>query len=279
MEGLLIYETKKIRSVILKTEHGGVPLALIGGAGNAAILKQSFEIIEEFLKKNALERWNCDTPTAEQFKMAVRDLERIFTVQYKEFRDLGIVPDAQVLLSSVDVNGEVSIYLIWPNGLAEPIHDSPGFAIIGSGELTGGLLLLRLLLQSTIKDPNCIGILAAFIVNLVSEVNATVGSFTGDAYFMYSSGNKVHISELTQRAAMEFLKISDIRKEILRMIWALCDTIYYWHEIKELDFDEQRLRDILEKITRIRRPEKLAQILDNVDKLLDSNGKEEINDK
>ena len=86
-------------------------------------------------------------------------------------------------------------------------------------------------------------------MNLVSEVNATVGSFTGDAYFMYSSRNRVHIGELTQRATMRFLEISKVRKEILKLIWMLCDMIYYWHEVEEFDFNEQRLRDLLGKIT------------------------------
>ncbi|MEM0328132.1 MAG: hypothetical protein QXN53_06130 [Thermoproteota archaeon] len=50
-----------------------------------------------------------------------------------------------MILVSVEHNGKSSIYLFDERGLAQPVHDNPGFAVIGTEFFTGGNLLLRLL--------------------------------------------------------------------------------------------------------------------------------------
>ncbi|HDI74698.1 MAG TPA: hypothetical protein ENF55_01940 [Thermoprotei archaeon] len=63
-----------------------------------------------------------------------------------------------------------SLYLFDNRGLAEPVHDNPGFAVIGNGFFTSGNLLLKLLGYNPGTSGNIdLGILTAFIIDLVSE--------------------------------------------------------------------------------------------------------------
>lgn len=65
--------------------------------------------------------------------------------RFSEIRSYGLKPSFQMVIGNVDLNGKASLYSFDDNGLAEPVHDNPGYAIIESGFITGGLLLLRLL--------------------------------------------------------------------------------------------------------------------------------------
>lgn len=88
-------------------------------------------------------------------------------------------------------------------GLAEPVHDNPGFAILGRGAITGGLLLLRLFGRSyegsLVLDLDSAAVLTTFMIELVSEVDPSAGPFLGENYLMRIEEGKVKLGPLKGR--------------------------------------------------------------------------------
>ncbi|MEM4447251.1 MAG: hypothetical protein QW328_07160 [Nitrososphaerota archaeon] len=122
---------------------------------------------------------------------AVKQVELAFISRFRELRDQGLDLSFSMVLASVDQSGKASMYLFDDRGLAQPVHDNPGFAVIGTGFFTGGNLLLRLLgyepEESYLLD---IGALSTFIIDVVSEIDPVVGPFVGESYYM-RAGRKV----------------------------------------------------------------------------------------
>ena len=66
-------------------------------------------------------------------------------IRYRELKGLGIEPDVRLLLASVSQDAKPLLYVFDDRGIAGPVHENPGYALLGKGVITGGLLLLRLL--------------------------------------------------------------------------------------------------------------------------------------
>jgi len=129
--GPVSYETRKVHPIGLEVNGDYVPLAIAGGAGDAALIKQSYNICEKVLKDLAVKEWNRKTPSFSQFEEAVGQIESVLISKFRELREQGLEFNFQMVLTSVDQNGKASMYLFDERGLAEPVHDNPGFAIIG----------------------------------------------------------------------------------------------------------------------------------------------------
>ena len=131
-----------------------------------------------------------------------------------------------MVLASVDQNGKESMYLFDKRGLAQPVHDNPGFAVIGTGFFTGGNLLLRLLGYEPEKSYMLdIGALSTFIIDVVSEIDPAVGPFMGESYYMRVEEGEVRLGPLTEEAIKEYKEKTKQRKEIIRRIWRMLDMI------------------------------------------------------
>lgn len=128
-------------------------------------------------------------------------------------------------------------------GLAEPVHDNPGFAVIGTGFFTGGNLLLRLLGytsgESYIFD---IGALSILIIDVVSEIDPAVGPFIGESYYMRVENGKVVLGPLKEEAIKEYKEKAQQRKEILRRLWRLLDLVGEQEIITMIEELEKKLR-------------------------------------
>ena len=114
------------------------------------------------------------------------------------------------------------------------MHDNPGYAVIGSGFITGGLLLLRLLGFSELVASGStelvdLGMLTAFIIDAVSEVDTSVGPFIGESWLMRlekkDDKKEVVLGELKPEALREYKDRVEKRKEVLKRVWILCDYI------------------------------------------------------
>jgi len=224
--GPVSYEARKIYPIVLREDDEEIPLAIAGGAGDASIVKQSFRIAERLLIKMAREEWGCKTPSFEEFEEAVRAVEARFMRRFSQLRGQGIEVDFQMILASVDPHGKASIYLFDPRGLAEPMHDDPGFAVIGKGFFTGGNLLLKLLGYSPSESASMdLGLLTAFIIDVVSEVDTSVGPFVGESWLMRvdESGTKVVLGPLKDEALREFKDKVKKRRNLIRKLWRLCE--------------------------------------------------------
>ncbi|RJS88533.1 hypothetical protein CW705_08710 [Candidatus Bathyarchaeota archaeon] len=216
----IIYESKKIHAVIT---NDGKSLAIVGGAGDTALIKWAFEVADEVVKEFAGEDGLIYFG---EIRRAVRKMEDIFMARLRELRRAGLDPSFQLILGSVDLDGKASLYEFDNRGLAEPVHDHPGYAIIGSGLITGGILLLRLLGYRPDID---LGLLTAFILDMVSEVDYSVGPFVGESYLMRieTKGNQRNIAlgPLKEEALREYKEKIAKRRELIREFWRLCDEV------------------------------------------------------
>jgi len=224
--GPVSYETRKIYPIVLHVGEDEVPLAIAGGAGDAAIVKQSYRICERVLKNMATKEWDGKTPSFDQFEKAIKQIEKAFIRRFRELREQGLDLSFSMVLASVDRNGKASIYLFDSRGLAEPVHENPGFAVIGTGFFTGGNLLLRLLGYEPEKSYMLeLGALSTFIIDVVSEVDPAVGSFIGESWYMRVEERGVALGPLKEEAIKEYKEKVNQRKELIRRIWKALDLL------------------------------------------------------
>jgi len=222
--GPVSYEERKVYPICLRVDEREVPLAIAGGAGDVPLIKQSYRICERVLKDFAVREWNMGTPSFSQFEEAVRRIEYILIGRFRELREQELKFDFNMVLASVDRGGRASIYLFDNRGLAEPVHDNPGFAVIGSGFFTGGNLLLRLLGYSPEESGMLdVGVLSTFIIDVISEIDPSVGPFIGESYYMRVKDENVVLGSLMEEAVEECKEGARRRKELIRRIWRLFD--------------------------------------------------------
>ncbi|TDA42066.1 MAG: hypothetical protein DSO07_01270 [Thermoproteota archaeon] len=191
----------------------------------------------------AIKEWNSKTPSSSQFEEAVKRIESALIDRFKKLRDQGLEIDFNMILVSVDHQGKASMYLFDRRGLAEPVHDNPGFAVIGTGFITGGNLLLRLLGYSPEESYGLdLGALSTFIIDVVSEIDPAVGPFIGESYYMGLKEGKVELGVMGEEYIKEFKEKARQRKELIRKIWRLSDSVGEQKvatKIEELEKEEQ----------------------------------------
>ncbi|QDA31129.1 hypothetical protein FH039_05295 [Thermococcus indicus] len=243
--GPVTYEAKKIHSVFVN----GIPVAIAGGSGDAAIVKYGYHVVDEVAQKYMENGDRGTTLTQEEFRELVGEVEKALIKRFRELREMGIDVSFNMILSSVDPEGRASIYHFDSRGLAEPVHDTPGFAIIGSGSITGGLLLLRLLGYSPSVELNW-GLLSTFIVDMVSEIDPSVGPFVGESWLMRVENEKVALGQIKDEALREFKEQVRKRKELIQELMFLCDVLgeekveeVLFSSLMEVDEDDRREGD------------------------------------
>jgi 20S proteasome alpha/beta subunit len=212
------YEVKKLYPIALDSK----PVAIASGAGDISLVKWGFETAEDVLVSYAQQENPLKYIT---FRKAVRKIESRLAKRFSELRALGVDPSFQMILCSLDESAKASIYQFDDRGLAEPRHDNPGYAIIGQGFITGGILLLRLLGYAMDLD---LGILTTFILDSVSEVDSTVGPFVGESYLLRkadleSEKKGLYLGPLRPEGLLEFKKRSAKRNELIKKLWRICD--------------------------------------------------------
>lgn len=200
--GFVSYEVKKVYPITLNIDQEFIPLAIFGGSGDETIVKQSYRICEKILIEMAEKEWGNKTPSFNQFESSIKEIEATLIKRYRELKENNILDAAaSLILASVDTRGKASIYLFDERGLANPVHDNPGYAVIGSGFYTGGNMLLKLLGYSPKETYTLdLGALSTFIIDTVSEIDTSVGPFVGESYLMGAEEGKVVINLLSEEA-------------------------------------------------------------------------------
>jgi hypothetical protein len=226
----ITFEAKKIHVVALDEKR---PLGVIGGAGDPVLVKWGFEVVDEVLKKYAGED---GLVYFNDVRNAVREMEDVFMARFSRLRSEGLDPSSQLILGSLDLDGKASLYQFDSRGLAEPVHDDPGYAIIGSGMITGGVLLLRMFGQQRDID---LGLLTAFILDMVSEVDSSVGPFVGESYLMrlerVGKEKSIALGPLKNEALREYKEKIVKRRGLLQKVWRLCDIVGEEKVLESLD--------------------------------------------
>jgi hypothetical protein len=224
--GPVSYETRKVYPIFLKVGEDYVPLAVAGGAGEASIIKQCYRVCERILTDMAVKKWCEMTPSFDQFEDAVNRIESKLIERLKGLRDQGVEPEFHMILASVGSEGRASIYLFDNRGLAEPVHNNPGFAVIGTGFFTGGNMLLRLLGYTPEESPMLdVGLLSTFIIDVVSEIDPAVGPFIGESWYMRVENGEVLLGQLKEEAIKEYKERVRRRKELIRRMWRIFDAL------------------------------------------------------
>lgn len=245
--GIVSYEAKKVYPITLKIDQEFIPLAIFGGSGDATIVKQSYRICEKILIELAEKEWGNKTPSFNQFESSIKEIEASLIKRYRELKENNISDTvASLILASVDTNGKASIYVFDERGLADPVHDNPGYAVIGSGFYTGGNMLLKLLGYGSKETYTLdLGALSTFIIDTVSEVDSSVGPFVGESYLMGVEEGKVVINLLSEEALKKYKEKTLKRKEIIKRMWRLLDTL-----------EEQKIEEKIEELEKYVEKEK-----------------------
>jgi len=221
--GPIAYEAKKIHPIFYSQDGKPVNLGIAGGAGDSSMLKYGYSLADTILKDRSIEL-GSRCLTQDEFGMAVREIESKLISRFSALRGEGIEPEFHMVLASVDPSGKASLYLFDNRGLAEPVHDDPGFAIVGKGSATGGMLLTRLLGYSPeISNQLDLGMLSAFVIDMVSEIDPEVGPFVGESLFMRIQEGKVLIGPLKAEALRDYKDRVSKRRDLIRLFNRLCD--------------------------------------------------------
>lgn len=212
------YQTKNLHTIMLHNK----PVAIATGAGDPPTVKWGLEVVQETLLYYSQQEYPLRFTT---LRKAIEEIEAIYIRRFKEFKTLGMAPYFRMLMCTLDDDAKASIQLFDERGLAEPRHDNPGYAIIGSGPISGGILLLRLLGYA---NATSIGILTTFIIDRLSEIDQTVGPFTGESYLMTIDETNQDKKEIllgypNNEGLQQLKERSTKRKELIRKLWQLCD--------------------------------------------------------
>ena len=166
--------------------------------------------------------------------------------RYRELRGIGIEPSVSLLLATVSQERKPLLYVFDERGLAEPMHDNPGYALLGKGVVTGGLLLLRLLDYRPGEAWEWdLGLLSAFIIDMVAEIDPSVSPFLGESYFIrYEKKlNKIVLGPLKEKAYKEYKEKIRKRKTLIKLLWNTAENI-------EENKIEQKLRKLIKQTTK-----------------------------
>ena len=223
--GVVFHEEKKIKPIYIVTENREeYDLAVAGGAGDSALVKQGFKVFD-YVFRSWFERVGSKegrNPFSHEIEDIVSEAESKLMSRYRELRSMGIEPDVSLLLATVSQDAKPMLYVFDDRGLAEPVHENPGYALLGKGVVTGGLLLLRLLDYRPGEAWDWdLGLLSAFIIDMVSEVDPSVSPFLGESYLIRFDDEKkrVVLGPLKEEAYKEYKERIRKRKNLIKMLW------------------------------------------------------------
>jgi len=224
--GIIAYEVKKIHPIVIARGKEEIDLAIAGGAGESSLVKQGYEIADVIIKKLSA-KVGFRNLTKEEFKSTVAEIEDNLIHRFSYLRSKGIQPAFEMILGSIDPDEKKALlYQFNEYGLAEPVHDDPGFAIIGSGAMTGGLLLTHLLGYSPEKSSKLnLGVFSTFVIDMVSKINPTVGPFVdpNNSIYMRIEKNQITMGTLKVEALKDYKKKVEQRKDLIKLLWKLAD--------------------------------------------------------
>ncbi len=252
LDSVFVYSDGRRRSIkpIYFTLPDGdeLNLAITGGVGDSILVKQSFKVIESMFKTwfksvGLKERRN---PYSEEFEDIISGIESQLIARYKELREDGVESDVSLLVASVTNDGIPKLYVFDNRGLAEPVHENPGYALLGRGA-TAGNLILRLLDYNPIKALRWSPVvLATFIIDMISEVDPAVSQFLGQSCLItyYKSEGRVVIGALSEEGYKMEKEKAQRRREWIKLLW---DLLEIFGDKGEKKF-ERKLKRVVKQI-------------------------------
>jgi len=218
----IAYDVKKIHPIRFK----GNAVGLVSGAGDSGLVKGGFKLAEDVLMRYAEKAYPV---SQDDFAKASEEIQSSLLSKFSQLRGLNLEPDFRMILCGLDLSGKASIYCYDSRGLSEPVHNNPGYAIIGSGFVTGGVLLLKLLGYTPEVDLDRLALMNTFVLDNVSEVDTAVGPFVGESYLMRlehdKSAKRIVLGALYDDALVEYKRKASSRRDLFRMVWRASDRL------------------------------------------------------
>jgi len=218
----IAYEVKKIHPIRFK----GNAVGIVSGAGDSGLVKGGFKLADDILMRHAE---NAYPVTHDAFAKASEEIQAALLTKFSQLRGHNLEPDFRMILCGLDLSGKASIYCYDSRGLSEPVHNNPGYAIIGSGFVTGGVLLLKLLGYTPDVGLDGLALMNTFVLDNVSEVDTAVGPFVGESYLMRlehdKGGRRIVLGALSDDALVDYKRKASSRRDLLRMVWRASDRL------------------------------------------------------
>ena len=155
-------------------------LAAAGGAGDGAVVKQSFRDAEAAFKEFHYAAGRH--PRGGEVHKVAEDVQRRLLARYRELRSLGYEPEASLIVAAVDGDGDPYIFR-YSGGILDG-RTEDGCAAVGIGRDTGGVLPLSLLGYGPEATWD-MGLLALFLIDAIAAVNPYVSPLAAEADGLY----------------------------------------------------------------------------------------------
>ena len=224
--GYIAEEQRKLHPIYFVDNGKEIDLAVVGGSGDATLVKQAFQLIERaFIRAY---KSVGDWPHGAHVAQLIDSIQMELVEKYSRLRELGLRPNVSLMLGTVTKEGEPRLYVFDDKGIYEPRHDNPGYAMIGIGRDTGGELLLYLLGFSREKAENWDpGILTTFLIDVVASVNPFVSPITSalDSILIRKEKDKIVMGPLKTKAFLEYKRRAEKRLEIIRKLWDILEEV------------------------------------------------------
>jgi hypothetical protein len=148
------------------------------------------------------------------------DIQRRLPARYRELRSLGYEPEASLIVAAVDGDGNPYIFRYSGGILDDRTED--GYAMVGIGRDTGGVLLLSLLGYGPEATWD-MGLLALLLIAAVNPYVSPLAAEADGLYIRWQDG-KVVMGPLEPEAFQEYKQRAKKRIQLIRALWQLAET-------------------------------------------------------
>ncbi len=226
-DGITAIEVEKIVPIVYGATEEGVDekyIAIASGAGHAGIVRQFIRLAEQILIEHFENDWEFQEPNYNQFEEAILEIQDEYIERLSIWRKNNFHPSIELLICGLSPDGKASMYQFDSDGAAMAVHASPGFAGLGHGFSTGGNLILKQFWNPSI-DVEESTMLSAYIIEMVSLVDPTVGEFDGSIYLFRIEDGRPALGGMKSDSLEETIEQIQPRKENLENAWILCNKI------------------------------------------------------
>lgn len=252
--GGLSLKVQKIFPIVIYDAGKEIDLAIAAGAGYASMVRRAIRIAEKEFGYLAEKEWKKQSPTFDQFEEAVHLIEEKIVSMLSDWKKKDVPISFSMILVGVSPDGKASIYIFDNTGLATPVHDSQGFASIGSGFVTGGSMILNMFWRPDLEASQA-QMLTAYAIQNVSHIDPQVGPFDGASYyFRVMDNSKPIFGELKSEHLNKYLQRVQKREETIKKIWKLSDELGEDTTFKQVDkIKKRRISKKNKRIHKLRR--------------------------
>jgi hypothetical protein len=224
-------EPRNVRVIIYRGDGRDKPLAVVSGYGDDSLLSSLFQIAEdvfiEWFDTAGSRSWR--NPGELETRRIVSQIEERILERYKDLKNLGITPNAQLSLALVTQDGSPKLYYFNEKGLASPRHQNPGYIVLGSPTSVAiAEAFIRAVGYSPLESIGLnVGLLSAFMISLASEVDPGVSPYIGDSIYMrYDPGeNDVVVGSIKDQVLIKMMERLERRREAIKLLWRAMDIL------------------------------------------------------